>query len=208
MFRNLSLYSYCLVVYAAFIIQKENIVICFVINSTLEIQWEKTISWKTAYKVAWLSLTYYLKLKAMPLSFKKRYRKFPSMFFLYSLYAQVRICGRYFYILLVYFLCALFSGFENVLIFIQYHDRLSISWSRRGTITGFFEWNSVYPLLTCQMHHILEILCLFLKSRLAFLHLLLLAVECLEFSISRTKLGFWNSAINCTLFLLIFISWT
>lgn len=105
MFRSLSLSFYCFVFYAAFIIQKENIVICFVINITLEIQWEKIISCKRAYKVAWFSLTCYLKPKARPLSVKKKVQK---IFLLFFLYAQVRIHGRYFYILLIYFLCVFF----------------------------------------------------------------------------------------------------
>lgn len=109
--------------------------ICFLINITLEIHWEKIISWKTIYKVVWLFLTYYLKPKARPLSIKKKVQK---MFLLFSLYAQLRICGRYFYILLIYFLCAFSSGFKNVLIFMQCNERLNASWSRRGTITVCF----------------------------------------------------------------------
>lgn len=186
--------------------------ICFVINITLEIHWEKIISWKTTYKVAWLSLTYYLKPKAMPLLIKKPVQKI-------SLHIPFLLPVCTSEILWEVFLCpfdlfsvCIFSGFDNVLIFIQCHDRLNTSWSRRGTITGFLgfsgflsvivflsphllhwlsdfsglsavsyyvrnksillivfrifflmtsycirmetEWNSVCPLLTCQMHHI------------------------------------------------------
>lgn len=39
----------------------------------------------------------------MPLSIKKKCRKFPSIFLLYSLYAQVRFCGRYCYIHFIFF---------------------------------------------------------------------------------------------------------
>lgn len=106
----------------------------------LEIHREKIISWKTIYKVVWLFLTYYLKRKARPLSIKKKVQK--NVPFVLPM-SQLRICGRYFYILLIYFLCAFSSGFKNVLIFMQCHERLNASWSRRGTITvGFlgFSW--------------------------------------------------------------------
>lgn len=71
----------------------------------LEIHWEKIISCKTTYKVAWLSLTYYLRSKARPLSVKKKVQK---MFHLFFLYAQVRIHGRYFYIRSIYFSVCIF----------------------------------------------------------------------------------------------------
>lgn len=187
---------------------------CFVINITLEIHWEKIISWKTTYKVAWLSLTYYLKPKAMPLSIKKNVQKislhipfilpvciseilwevllYPFDLFSVCIFFWLWQCFglhtmswqtehfliqkrnhywffRFFRVpeFLVFLPPHLlhwlsdFSGLSAVSCYVRNKSILLIVFRIFFLMTCYCirmetEWNSVCPLLTCQMCHVLE----------------------------------------------------